>query len=621
MVVVAVLAVGGVVVGLMIGGGDGSRGQAAGRPAQTGSTHDAVDAAGPTVRASATPPTADHLPARPGARPCVSIRVLASLEDADLLTALAAAYHGNARDVAGHCVTVKVSAMGSGQAAAEAEHGFAGQPAAGRPTIWWPDSSDWLAIGHASSSVVPAQGVSVAWTPVVLAAPAAQAAALGWPRHPPTWGDYLSLTSSPDTVWSARGHPSWGTFGVGKTDPQQATAGLDTMLAAYRASSGSATLTTSIVDSGAVQARVHAAERATVHYGSSEANFLVHVREAAETGVAGNLLSVITVQEKSVYDYNRGRIPMTGMSAMNMMMPSGRPKTPLVPIYPADGTYVADTPAAILAGSWISAEQRAAAADLIRFAQTSQGQAVVRAAGYRDLRGDTEPGIAAIGHYRSGPVTTLSMPPASVLTAVQNSFPTIRKPGRVLLAIDVSGSMSDKLPDGHTKIQDAQSAALHALTYFTDADQVGLAAFSNRPDQKAVTPGILVPPRPLATNRARLTAAIKALTPIGQTPLYSAVGSFVSTMAAGWQPDDINAIVLLTDGHNDTDAPGTRVSLSRSISTTSSTRPVRVFTLAYGTHADVATLQQISELTGAHYYDATNPATIGDVLSDLVTNF
>ena len=49
--------------------------------------------------------------------------------------------------------------------------------------------------------------------------------------------------------------------------------------------------------------------------------------------------------------------------------------------------------------------------------------------------------------------------------------------------------------------------------------------------------------------------------------------------------------------------------------------PVLVFTLAYGANADVATLQSISSATGAHYYDATDPTKVSDVLGDLVTSF
>lgn len=562
--------------------------------------------------------------ARPGARPCTTLKVLASEEDGDLIKALAKAYDGGHRDVAGHCVAVDVSAMDSGQAAQAASDGFASMPADGRPTIWWPDSTDWLAIAHAAgrsaADTVPDHGVSVARTPMVLAVPRPQAAALGWDKHPPRWSDYLHLTSDPARVWAEHGHASWGTFQVGKTDPQQATAGLDELLAAYRTAAGTNRLSPGTIDSRSVQEAVRAAERATAHYGSSEENFLVHVREASATGMTGNALSVIAVQEKSVYDYNSGHVSMAGMGSTDMGG-HGAPSTPLMPIYPRDGTYVADTPAAVLDGSWVDDAQRAAAEDLVAFARGSDGQAVVRSAGYRDIDDKPDRSVAKTGHYESGSPEAWREPSAGVLRAAQQSFPSIRKPARVLFAVDVSGSMWARLPDGHTKIEDAQAAVRKALGYFTDSDKVGLAAFSNGPGDTSVTPGVVVTPAALGDNRSELESAIGELSPSSETPLYGALSEFVDTMASDWDPNDINAIVLLSDGRNDTEAAGTMDSLTRTITTAAGRTPVRIFTLGYGRDADVPTLQRIAELSGAHYYDATDPANIGAVLSDLVTNF
>ena len=48
---------------------------------------------------------------------------------------------------------------------------------------------------------------------------------------------------------------------------------------------------------------------------------------------------------------------------------------------------------------------------------------------------------------------------------------------------------------------------------------------------------------------------------------------------------------------------------------------VRVFTIAYGPDADLATLQQISEASRAAAYDARNPATIDKVFANVLSNF
>ena len=43
---------------------------------------------------------------------------------------------------------------------------------------------------------------------------------------------------------------------------------------------------------------------------------------------------------------------------------------------------------------------------------------------------------------------------------------------------------------------------------------------------------------------------------------------------------------------------------------------VKVFTLAYGSSADVDTLQQIASATGAQFYDATDPTEVTAILGD-----
>ena len=50
-------------------------------------------------------------------------------------------------------------------------------------------------------------------------------------------------------------------------------------------------------------------------------------------------------------------------------------------------------------------------------------------------------------------------------------------------------------------------------------------------------------------------------------------------------------------------------------------RPVRVFPIAYGDDADLSTLRQIAEATSAAAYDASDPTTIDRVLNAVISNF
>jgi Ca-activated chloride channel family protein len=48
---------------------------------------------------------------------------------------------------------------------------------------------------------------------------------------------------------------------------------------------------------------------------------------------------------------------------------------------------------------------------------------------------------------------------------------------------------------------------------------------------------------------------------------------------------------------------------------------VRVFPIAYGGDADVATLREIAEASNAALYTASDPATINRVLAAVISNF
>lgn len=126
----------------------------------------------------------------------------------------------------------------------------------------------------------------------------------------------------------------------------------------------------------------------------------------------------------------------------------------------------------------------------------------------------------------------------------------------------------------------------------------------------------------IATTREDFIAGLRGITSMGDTPLYQAVASYAQTQAAAATPDHINAIVLLSDGENDVKVPTTDVAtMKAALAGIPHDKHVLIFTLAYGADADVATLQGIAGATGAHYYDATDPTTLSEVLGDLVTSF
>jgi Ca-activated chloride channel family protein len=100
------------------------------------------------------------------------------------------------------------------------------------------------------------------------------------------------------------------------------------------------------------------------------------------------------------------------------------------------------------------------------------------------------------------------------------------------------------------------------------------------------------------------------------------------TRCSTHDPSKINAVVFLTDGVNDdgdADDDGAQFeSLINSLlagSEGANSRPVRVFTISYGEGADTVTLKAISQATSAAHYDASNPATIQQVFTNVISNF
>lgn len=488
-----------------------------------------------------------------------------------------------------------------------------------KPTVWLPDSSTWVDVALADGATsLRAEGSSVAISDIVIAMPEALAHAIGWDAESPTWSSVFESAGDPD-LSSGLGHPEWGAFKLGKTSPLVATSGEAAMFASYGTAAGSLDeLTAAQVDDPDVMAAVHRNELTTSHYMATPEHFLWHARQAEASGSAADFLSAVIVDEKSVWDYNRGITSRDGVTRTQAEPPTEQ----LVPIYPADGHYSADNPAMRLTGTWIDPVESEAAADFIRFAHTAQGQAAVRAAGYRDLNRVLDDGVAQVGRLDVEQESSLAFPAPDVVTAVQDSFPEVRKRANVLFLLDVSGSMDEAISASDTKLSQARKAIDAALGHFTGGDDVGLAAFAQAPDG-AMVPGLVSPVADIGASRDAFVGALGSLSSMGDTPLYQAVDAFAAQQAASWSSDRINAIVLLSDGENDApNAPtiGAEEMLAN-LKDMHHATPVLIFTLAYGADADVATLQSISSATGAHYYDATDPSKLEAVLGDLVTSF
>lgn len=267
------------------------------------------------------------------------------------------------------------------------------------------------------------------------------------------------------------------------------------------------------LDAPSLMEKVRAVELGTSHFMATPEHFLWHAREADDAGNVSEFLSAVIVDEKSVWDYNRGVVSEDGITKKS----GPAPREPLRAIYPHDGAHVADNPAVILDGESVGSQQRLAAQDFLTFATTEPGQSIVKASGYRTIQGKLDAGVAGTGRYAETlQPLPLPLPKAEALVAIQDSFPEVRKRARALFLVDVSESMVQD--PGVTKLQRAKDAVHKALDHFVGEDEIGLADFSHVSDGP-LQPGIVSPVAPLKTNKEDLLAKLNGLQAVDATPL------------------------------------------------------------------------------------------------------
>jgi Ca-activated chloride channel family protein len=611
----------------------------------------------------------------------VAVDLVAAPETARMLADLAGRFNDSAAARppdqdddgagAGACARVVVHALAAHRAAALLAEDWERAPGdLPPPVVWAPGASTWaldldVRRADAGDRPVAVDVTPIARSPLVVALPRSRAEALGWPDRPLRLEDLLRLAGADLTEASCgrSGVPApagmrllvqrwctegWGPFRLGRSHPDFDASGLATLV--LQASAGTAEtdgLQVSELDDPQVVRLVDAAEAAAAHYGESPRRFLDTLYKADtradDPRVAPAAATGVLVEEKAVVDYNRG----DPAGRLGPGEAGNRPNDRLVALYPADGTVELDAPLVVLDAPWVGEDERAGARRFVAYVRSSDVQRRVLDYGFRPV----EPTVEVDGPLfsRSGygvepepAVPTLPMPDATVLAALRDRWRDQRRPARVLLVVDVSGSMGDPA-DIHdlgspTKLDLAKEALGGVLGMFEDDDRVGLWTFSTALEGPGTTSDghvrELVPVGRMdaggGRQRQRLADAVAALEPENDTALYAATSRAGDAVAGDYDPDRINAVVLLTDGHDEVDGGppgGTAADRAEVLDGLSAPdrrgqrdHPVPVFTVAYGGDADVDILQRIADASGGAFYDSTDPTTIDLVLAEAVSN-
>lgn len=444
-----------------------------------------------------------------------------------------------------------------------------------RPDVWIPDSSIWVAKAR-ERGVPAASSASIATSPVVLSASSHVAATL----RPQAGQDSL------DRLMDSRSSRRPVTLGV--PDPRRSAESTG-VLVALRA---------------AVAARPDARAALTwaLRAGPSDPQTPV---DDASAGLADHPDTALPTSEQQVY--------LHGLRA-------GTPASSAVYLGPA--AMQLDYPYVIL-----GPRQAGAARTFLSVLMGTPARTVLARDGFRDSTGTARgpladaPTIDADFHVRSAP------PSIATVDAVNEMWAVANEPSRLLTVLDVSGSMGTVVADtgGATRLDLTKRAVTRALTLYDQRSEIGLWTFATdlgrRTDYREEVPvGPLGVPGDKSSGRTRLLRAVAAAQPIqgGGTGLYDTALAAVRTVRAGWDPNRVNSVLLLSDGRNDDDGMSLGALLDRLTREQDPERPVPVTAIAFGPDSDVDALRRISRLTGGSTYVARDPSAIGEIFLDSV---
>jgi Ca-activated chloride channel family protein len=413
----------------------------------------------------------------------------------------------------------------------------------------------------------PADAPALASSPMVLmtTAPFAQ----GLRRADP----YQALARSRDHRQLDAAAPSQPIRFV-HTAPTRSNSGLQTLVAMVAEVSGKRPEQLTLADVQASAPAVAAIQKHVTRYGSS-------TDELART-----------MQRNGLFWASVGSVYESSVVAANGRRQDGQ--DPLVAVYPR-ATFSSTMRAILPAAPWVSDREREAAQLVIERLQQPQLQRLVAQQGLRPANPAVQASLVtpARGVDPAATYDSLRSPRPEVVEAIIRQWrDLVKKPSRVALVVDSSGSMAgDKLPA-------VQSSLQAYLSQIGPRDVVGLIDFDS-----TVRPPVVLRGGP--GGAAGSGPLIARLVADGGTRLHDAVLAGRDWLRRTRQPGEILAVVVLTDGVDS----GSRLSLDdlgeqlRSSGFQGDER-IGVFTLGYGGgDYNAGALRQIAEANGGEFVE------------------
>lgn len=449
-----------------------------------------------------------------------------------------------------------------------------------------PASSVFISLGNADSQASLGRDLvgdtdDLVLSPVVIAMWKPMAEALGWPEKALGWKEVHDMALE-ESGWASLGFPQWGRFRFGHTHPEYSNSGIISLIAeTYAAAGKSRGLTLEDVSIPATGDYLEEIEGAVVHYGRSTGFF---GRKMFSTGP--EYLSAAVLYENMVIESYDESLPF-----------------PVVAVYPKEGTFYSDHPIGIVERDYVTPQHKEAAEDYTEFLLAEPQQLRAMDFGFRPA--DISLSLTDNFSSKKGvdpkqPLTTLEVPDVQVTRAILDLWHERKKKANIALVLDVSGSMKDD-----NKMGNAKTGAIQMLRMLGEKDQFSLLAFNNQPAW--INQNLVV-----GESRGQAESQIQSLFANGSTALYDAVSQAHTFLNQTDTSKKITAIVVLSDGSDQSSTLSLEKLLSQIQSDQESSGGLRIFTIGYGEGARADILEEIAGVTQAKYYkgSTTNIETI-----------
>lgn len=444
-----------------------------------------------------------------------------------------------------------------------------------RPDVWIPESTIWLQRAQEKGAWnVPVNGTSIASSPVVVAMTEDLAERSGWPQKTPTWEQVL-------------GPAAPGDLAVGMPDPAREPVGVSALLG-VRGLHGGAD------DPGrAITTKLRTLSPNTVPEAADLFGRLPGAGGTAEP------LEAFPASELAVLRHN-----------------VRQPQAPLVAAYAQPAVPSLDYPFVVLPDT--PGDRRDAAERFLATLIDQQTADVLADAGFRTPDGEMLRDRDSDRRTSSRKMSPAPLPPPDEIDQALNEWAGVNLSGRLLVLLDVSGSMNEPVPGtGRNRMAITVQAAELGIGLMKPTTKLGIWLFSTNLDGQNRDFRELFPVRPLAEQNS--SGALERLRGVEALP-NGATGLYDSTLAAyrdatqNYEAGRINTVVVLTDGRNE-DANGiSREELLAELgSLQDPRRPVVIVGIGIGPDIDDAELTAIAQATGGQAFTTPDPTKIGDI--------